>query len=447
MRKFGFVNPINFDALYQEAGLMKQIRFSLRIVILANICNKIFTLLTTGTALTGYAGALGADNLKYGLLTAIPFLSTMLQIPISIWVSKSGKRKRLMVTFGLISRFIWLLIGAVPFVFPISEREMMLYTVIFLVGVSSVGNAFYGVCFNDWLADLVPVSIRGRWLTTRDRLIIIINLVFSLGIARLLDTVSGLQGYGVLFIIAGILGVIDMGSYIFVQDFPKKSGVDLRFSASLRRMKGDKRFVRFIIFWTVWLLSSYMSSPYTTYYALYELQLTFTDVTLYGTVLGGLVTILVITMWGRLIDRRGNRYTLFVTGIGTAISPIFLAFADQSSGLACFVLYNAIGAAFWEVPYLVSNNIVMTNSPAEYRPAYIAIFSCVSAICGSFVGTMFGGALLNAVPVLLESHPIPWLGGEMDPYQFLFIMSTLVRLAVVMLMVPRLDDGADVEKA
>lgn len=426
-----------FSSLYDEAKLTAGIRRSMTIVIFANICNKLFTLITSGTAMTGFARTLGANDLMYGLLTAIPFLATIIQIPASVYVMKTGKRKQSLLKFGLIARVLWLMTGIVPFFVPLQPNQLCLWTVIFLVGVVSAGNAFYSVCFNSWLADLIPASIRGRWFCTRDRIILILNLGISLGIARLLDLADDLTGYCLIFIVAGIIGIIDIVLYFKVEDIPMQRAARPDFAGAVNHIVHDKDFLKFIIFWIVWLLSSYMCSPYVTYYALYSMNLTFTDITIYGTILGNIVTIILITYWGRMIDRKGNRYTMLVSGIGTAISPALLLLAKPGSILA-YVLYNMFGAAFWEVPYLVSNNMMLCNSPEDQRPAYIAVFSCITSILGSFVGTMFGGSFLSWVPGLLATHPIVLFGEALDQYKFLFLLSAVIRLLTVVIFVPML---------
>lgn len=435
-----------FTKLYQEAGLMEHLHRSMRFVVLASVFNKIFTIVTTGTALTGYAGALGITDLTYGFLTAIPFLATLVQLPVSALLSKTGQRKKYLVTFGLISKVFWILVGVVPLVVPMPYETLRIWSILLLMGLGSVTAAFYPVCLQSWIADLVPLGIRGRWFCARDRLIMVVNLVFSLGMASLLDRITGIEGYCIVFIVAGLIGVADVLCFLAVEDVPMQRTKQPDFRRILTSTFQDRYFRKFLIFWTLWLLSSYMSSPYTSYYALYSIKMSFMDLTVYGTILGGVMTILVLNLWGKMIDHRGNRFTMLVSGIGTALSTLILLFAREGQKGA-YILYSVVGAAFWEIPYLVANNMLLAYSPDAERPAYIAVFNGLTSVLGSFVGSMFGGLILQFVPSFLAACPIVLFGETLNQYQFLFLLSALVRVAILLVMVPGLKKDQPVERS
>ena len=107
-------NPLN--SLYDEAQLPDKIRRSLYLIILGNIMGNAHGIICGGgtTAMIGLATELGANDLTFGILSAIPQMLGLLQLPYSIMVNRTHKRKRYMMTYGMISRARWLLFGLRP---------------------------------------------------------------------------------------------------------------------------------------------------------------------------------------------------------------------------------------------------------------------------------------------------------------------------------------------
>ena len=182
MRRLHMRSP--FTTLYDEVGMLPEIRRSILFMIFGNLFGNLFGTVTGSSALTGLAGDLGANDFIFGVLTAIPLFGTLMQLPAALLVSRTKKRKTYMLTFGLVSRALWILVGFVPFWIPVQPGWLRIWSLIFLVGLSSLGGSFINVCFTPWMADLVPISIRGRWLSARDRIISVIAVAVEIGRAH-----------------------------------------------------------------------------------------------------------------------------------------------------------------------------------------------------------------------------------------------------------------------
>lgn len=438
--KRAFKSP--FTPLYDEAGLSAQWRRGLLFVIMGNLCGNIFATITTGSSLAGYAGALGANDFVFGVLTAIPFIGTLMQLPASILVSKTGKRKKYLLTYGVVSRSMWIIVGLVPYFVPVSPDWLRLWSVIFLVCIASVGGSFINVSFTPWLADLVPIRIRGRWISCRDRIISVIGIAVGLLTALVLDNVPGYPGYTIVFVFGGVMGVLDMLAFLGVKEESGNTGNKLQFFTVLKQVVRDKPFFRFMLFWTAWCFTSNLGGPYINRYALGPLGLSFVEVTLFGQVAAALVTVLVISHWGRIIDHYGSKPTLWISCMVTALTPGILLFSTPGSPVT-LLLYNVIGAAFWSAANLTATNMQLSCSPDKERPTYVAIFSCVASIAGAFCGVLIGGAVLQSLPGLLESANITWNGAAPDQYKIIFTICMITRLAVVLLLVPSLTNDRD----
>ncbi|MGI5900161.1 MAG: MFS transporter [Christensenellales bacterium] len=425
-----------FIPLYDEARLAPDIRRGLRFVILGNLCGNLFATITTGATLTGYAGMLGANDFVFGVLTAIPFLGTIAQIPAAYIVSKTQKRREYMLRYGAFARLLWVIIGLIPLIIPEARPALRLWSVIFLAGISSISSSFINVSFTSWLADLLPIRMRGRWLSGRDRIISVVGITIGLISAQILDMASGFTGYVIVLVMGGIFGLMDMAFITKVPDVPMKKRADIKYSQVLKSFFADKPFFRFTVFWTLWCFTSNFAGPYYNRYALGPLGLSFMQVTLYGQVAAAIMTVLLISKWGRVIDRYGSKPTLWVSCVATSFIPVIMVFSQPGS-FWTFLLFNAIGSAFWIAANLAAHNLLLSLSPPDQRPSYIAIFSCFNSIAGSFLGILLGGATLEWMPDIFAA------GAFWDKYKVIFMIGFLSRLAATLACMPGISNDSE----
>jgi MFS family permease len=429
-------NP--FRALYQEAGLPHDIRRSISMVVLGNICGNLFGVLSSGSALVGYAEALGANDFVFGVLTGLPSAATLVQIPAALLVSRTQQRKRYMLTYGAFGRALWVLIGLVPYFLPASPVWLRLWSVIVLVGAASASSSFINVCFTPWMADLVPIAIRGRWMGLRDGINAAGSVLIGLVSAWVLDHAGGYAGYTIVFVFAGVIGVADMCCFIPVNEVRRPEGTVASFRAVAVKIVRDRPFFMFLLFWTAWSFTANMSGNYLGRYALMEMGLSYTQFTLCSQIASALVTVLVIRAWGKLLDRYGNKPVLWVSCVAASLTQSFYLFSVYGS-VAPTLLHNMVGSFFWCASGLAATNLLLSSSPDEYRPSYVAIFSCVTSLLGSFLGALAGGALLE----FIGSN---W-GGAVDRYKILVAAAVTLRFGVVMFFLPRLKNEKGVTVA
>jgi len=428
-----------FTTMYQEAGILPDIRRSIGFMILANLFGIFWGTVANGSALTGLAGALGASDLLFGILTAIPMFGTLLQIPAALLVSRTKKRKAYMLTFGLVSRSLWVLVGLVPFFIPVQPGWLRIWTLIFLIGISSLGGSFINVCFTPWMADIIPIDIRGRWLSMRDKILSILSVAFGLLVARLLDVMPGFTGYAVVFVMGGIFGVLDMLSFLGVKDVPMNTESGVKVITVFRGMIADRPFFRFLLFWTVWSFTSNIAGPYFIRYALGPLQLSFLNVTLGSQVTGAVFAVMVLSHWGRLMDRYGNKPVLWISCLVAAINPIVWLFSTVGSPLTLF-LFNAVGGLVWGASGLAVMNNLLRISPEAQRPSYVAVFTAITSIGGSFLGVLTGGVLLQGIQDTVSARNLTFFGAVPNHYLIVFLISAVLRLATILLFLPKMEN-------
>ena len=79
----------------------------------------------------------------------------------------------------------------------------------------------------------------------------------------------------------------------------------------------------------------------------------------------------------------------------------------------------------------------LSASPDEARPYYIAVFACITCLVGIALGTLCGGALLEAW------EGMGWFTGGLDRVKALVILSTVLRVLVAVCLVPPLENDRD----
>lgn len=429
-------NPLN--QLYDEASLPAKIRRSLNFIILGNIMGSAHGIICGGgtTAMIGLATDLGANDLMFGIMAAIPQLSALMQLPFSVLVNRTHKRKQYMLTFGLISRALWLFFGLIPYMLPMTTAATQLWILIFLIGIISCGGSMINVCWFPWLSDLTPARIRGRFLSIRESILAACNVIIGLVVAYVLDALSPDIRYVVIFLIGGTLGVLDMVFFGFCEEVYTAPPQKQALFGAIGQVLKNKPFMKLVVMWTAWCFCANMSGVYLNPYSMNEMGLSFLQIMVFSTIAASVVSIFVMPRWGSLLDRFGGRNVMLVSCVVASLTPLFYLFSSPGN-IWPTLLHNTIGAMFWCGANLTCSSMQLSCSPDATRPTHIALISCVTALAGGMLGSLAGGALLETW------HSSSMFTGAIDRYQALFILSVVIRFASTLLLVPRFAPDND----
>lgn len=421
--------------LYTEACLPDYARKGLNWILRGNLFGNLHGIICGGgtAAMVGLAALLGAGDLEFGLLVAIPQVAAFLQIPFSVLVNKTGKRKIYMLTLGLFSRMLWMLFGLLPLLRAVPDDRFPLLILIVLLGLSSACGSVINVTWFPWYSDLAPLKIRGRWLSFRDMLNGFLGLPFGLLVAWLLDALGVGSRFIVIFLIGGALGCLDMICFGFVKEVPMTTDNSIPLRRSLVAICHNKPFMKVTLMWTIWCFTANMSGSYLTPYAMNTMGLNFLQITLFGTVAASLATVIMVPRWGRAIDFFGSRSVMLISCIGASLTPLFYLLSTPGN-IWPTLLHNLIGAFFWCGCNLASNSIQLFTSPDQDRSTYIAFFSCITCLAGTALGTMCGGWFLDAC------ERAQLFTGWFDRYMVLIVLSVVLRFVSTLILVPGLKN-------
>lgn len=425
------------NAAYEAYRVPNDIRRSLRFIICGNLFGCLWGIICgSGTnTMIDLANDLGAGDLVFGILNAIPQIAVVLQIPFAMIVNYTHKRKKYLLTYGLFSRFIWLIIGLIPILIPMEAGALRMWAVLFLLGISQLIGSFINVCWFPWLGDLTPVEIRGTWISTRDSINSIVSIVGGLVIAGLLETLTGYAKYLILFGIGSIFGMIDMICFGFCKEVYASPSTKPSLKAMGKDIFTNRKFFMFMIFWTVWCFTANFSGAYLNRYMINEMDNTYMQITICTAILPSLIAAACVRRWSRVINEYGIKNGLWLTSVLASLTPLFFLFATKGS-FASPLLHNCIGAALWCGTNLVATQVQLSYSTDENRAGSIAVFSAVTAIVGTFLGIMAGGWMLEA----LQDVAFP---AGFDRYKLVILLSVVLRFAAVLIFVPLVQNDKE----
>jgi MFS family permease len=387
-----------------------------------------------GAAFTGYASALGAGEFTFGLISALPVLASLLQLPVSFLVQKSGKYKRFFMIGGIIQRSSWIVVAFIPYIFPVGQSG--LWMLIVLVTLAAMGGSFVSITHMSLMASVVPMDIRGRYIATRQRVSTAVSLVAGLGIAFVLDHVPGFTGYTIVFAVGGLAGLADILMYAGY----KFSGIPAAPEGStfLRGLKScftSHKTRNWLLFWIFWSFTVNLSAPFFGKYAIDKLLLSYTSMILAGQIVANVLTLLVISRWGKFLDRYGGPALMMISA---TMSTVFIAvwlFAVPGSVWPLF-LFNFFGGVFWCANEACMVNMQFSHTPDTGRPIALAVYAVLTSVATA-AAFICGGALLEILSPVMESLNRTILGTPFDNYKLVFSGTMALRFIVIAIFLPR----------
>jgi MFS family permease len=289
---------------------------ALNLVLFAWIFGAAWMYTVSGAALTRFAQLLRMPELGFGLMTALPAVGALFQVPASYFLERFGRHKPVFIAAGVAHRTAWVLIALIPWFVPehwgwIALLGLMLF--------SSISGNITGPAWVAWMAALVPSAIRGRYFSNRNRLGQMVGVIVTPLIAYILDrsgAVSSLvmlRSISVLLAAAGVAGVIDFlfftGVPIAIAEHPQR---EVNALALFAQPLKDRNFRRFLAYTATLTLGIGYITQFVWLYLFDVLRMTNSQANLVLVIAPLLCGMLFFPLWGRLLDRFGRKPTLII---------------------------------------------------------------------------------------------------------------------------------------
>ena len=351
-----------------------------------------------GVILVGFALELGATPWHIGLLSAIPFLAQVAQLPAIALVERLRQRKKIAVASVSISR---VMISLLALVALIPDPRTALYALLVAQVFITLFGSVAGCSVNAWMHQLLGGKGLGELFSRR--------LFWSTVLASLGAVAAGflvqhwpaagkMHAYALCFAAAGVVGFI---SVFYITQVPEpvmqRTGPPTPLLAMLSAPFRDGEFRKVIVFMASWNFASNLAAPFITVYLLKQLG--------YGI---GIVTTLwissqvanALTMysWGRLSDRLSNKAILAVAlpaYLGCVVGLPFTALPNVHALTLplLYVIHVVMGTASGGIA-LATGNLGLKLAPQGRGTAYLAAVGLAGAGAAG-IAALAGGALAD----------------------------------------------------
>ncbi len=357
-----------------------------------------------------FAKRMGGNDMHTALLNAVPpLVAVFALVPCGILIERINKKKQtVMVLLSIVSIFY----AAIAFV-PAIPHEGKVLVFVILIGLMNWPGALYLTTWQSYFADNFRGSYANRVYTIRSRFSTLFGLLTVLITGILLTSIPKSDAER-LFVYQIFYGVCFALTLVQIYLFSRVKGQKRYHSGTIDSknavvkpsrlfdretfadMFKNRKFIIFCICGLVFHFSWQMAWPlfliYNNDYALLnELQLGFLNVA------SGTATFLSLSVWNRLIEKKGSRLALVFGAIGLSMSPMLYTMLLSFPVLIMINIVTGVALAGFNLSLFLS---LLDTLPREKKTVYISVFNTIISITG-FLAPLTGLWIFNRTSIFL----------------------------------------------
>ena len=387
-----------------------------------------------------FAIFLKATTTQIGFLSSVPSLLASFTQLLSAWLGhKTGQRRGIILTGAFLQGLVWFPMALLPLLFP--EHAVSL-----VIGCVTLYYILGNLIQPQWaslMGDLVSEKRRGRYFATRNRVCSMTSFTAMITGGLILQffdrSAETMIGFLCLFAIAFISRMVSVYYLTRMHDpTGHVASVEVPVSRKWWVALRHSQFARFSLFFTFMQLSVAIASPFFSVYMLRDLHFNYIQLMscMAATVL---MQVMTLNRWGFIADRFGNRVILMSCGMLVPLIPLLWVL---SGNFYYLILAQAFSGAVWAGFNLSAMNFLYELLASSKRATFMAIHNVFVSI-GIFIGAMLGGYLGIHLPndFVLFGVEIHW----MTSLYGIFLLSFIMRLAMVILLLPRIKEARKVK--
>lgn len=420
---------------------------NLRTIRFANIDMAFYTAfvaLTTGAFMVKYVTHLGGSVKWIGILSAIPSLFGLFQIPGAIWARRHESYKKFVTPGWLLWRLFYVPVAALPLIdFIGNEAKLWIFAA--CISASWFAVFLANPVFFEWLTELVPANSRGWLFGQRNMISAAVSAVVGFGGGWVIDqytthTTGGKEnvdnnGFFIVFGVGVLLSLIGQGFYMRMKDLKRANIVRESFGKSVMAFSGplrDREFQRALLFLAVFTIGLTFAGNFFADYAFksLEMPLKLFQIAILFHSAGNM---LASKVWGFLADKYGNKPMLALAGFGMVLTPI--------PWIVCHPGYSfhnnaiIIGSHFfmgiiWSGVAVCQFNLMLATTNPDDRANYMGVGMALQAIVGGIAPIVGAMVLDRFIPAGSAASP----AALANSYKLLFMITMAFRLGSLLLI-------------
>jgi MFS family permease len=425
---------------------------------LAWVFGAVWFCATSGTPVTNAARSLGASEFQFGLLTALPFLASLLSLPASLLIEATGKRKGIFLIALYFQRGMWVVIALLPLAIlhfggpaltPLA-MTVFLWLIYFMHGGQAVG----GPAWVSWMADFVPDRVRGKYFSRRRAFGVLTGVPAAWLCGYLLDRFTSptdpftlLKWCAGIFIVAAIPGLIDIHLFRYVPDIPRPPTTGLRLLKAMRRPLHDKHYLWFAGFVATLYFAVSFTGQFVTRYVMEVMSASGNGPGRYVNTTTQMIVIVVphlammffLPSWGKAVDKMGKKPVLAIASLG--LVPVGLGWCLMTAGNTYLgYVLSALGTVLFAGVEVANMNMMMEMAGTDDENGGGSAYPAVNTMIINIAGCL-GGLSSGLVAQSLKDWHWVTAFKTFTFYDVLFAGSAFVRLLAVVVFLPHIHEA------
>ncbi len=383
----------------------------------------------TASFLTPFAIALNASVSLIAALTYVPqLLGSFVQLFAAKLVEVVKDRRKIIVVGSLLHAFFWIPLLLIPYLTPKQKYLLIVYISLqtaILQLLNPIGNSLLG--------DIVPIYERGRFFGLRNRVVGATSFIAALVAGFILNYFSPkpFLGFAILFSVAFVARAISAIFKAMMHNPEPDLAHAEKFSIIdfVKRME-KTNYGHFVIYITLFKFATYLAAPFFAVFMLRELKFTYLQFTII-IVSELLASFIAMGLWGKIIDEKGTKFVLYISGILTPLIPFLWLFSNNFYFL---ILVEVFSGLSWAGFNLSTSNFIFDAVKPENRVRCIAYYKFFEGFA-IVIGSALGGFLIDVLP--------KWV--FVSSILFVFLISGILRLIISVVLLPTLKEARLIE--
>ncbi len=344
---------------------------------------------------------MGAGDGYVALLNAAPsFVAVFVLIPFSVLIDRINRKKKTIMVLIFFNSLFYAAIALIPFI-P-HQAKVLAYVV--LIGLMNCPGSLYLAVWKSFFADNFT-GLYGNSVYTRGKRYSTFFGLITVTVTGLMITVipksdeERLFLYQVFYVLCFLLTLVQMYLFSRIPEQERQEKIDeeptrpyatkkLAIIPDKEEIAGiisNKPFITFCLcglaFHIAWQYGFTLTFIYNADYArLNEFQFSLMSVAL------GLSQSLSYSFWNKLIERKGNYFTLVASAVLVALNPFAMITLWNFPVLILVNIFMGVTSSGYNLSLFTT---LLEMLPAEKKTIYISVFSTITSFTG-FLAPIIG---------------------------------------------------------